>query len=304
LRFCIPLTPEAAHYFAPLMIGLSIASILYGGAIALAQTDIKKLVAYSSVAHMGFVTLGIFLFEQAGVQGAILQMLNHGIITGALFMLIGAVYERSHSRDIGKNRGLARSMPAFIGFWGLFALASLGFPGTNGFVGEILVFISAFRTNTALGLLAVPGALLGAAYMFRVSLKMIWDEPAAAGSGSDHASGHGDGHAGADSRFKDLNRREWTFLVLPAALVIFIGLVPGPFLKLIDPSINKLLTDYHTRAVAAPVPAGQPASAAHDGLLKTHMGQAVEILELADGQRLITARTVENTLSSPQGGQQ
>jgi NADH-quinone oxidoreductase subunit M len=303
LRFCIPLTPEAAHYFSPLMIGLSIASILYGGAIALGQTDIKKLVAYSSVAHMGFVTLGIFLFEQAGVQGAILQMLNHGIITGSLFMLIGAVYERSHSRDIEKNRGLARYMPAFVGFWGLFALASLGFPGTNGFVGEILVFISAFRTNPALGLLAVPGALLGAAYMFRVSLKMIWDDPAAEGAGSEHASGHGDAHA-ADGHFKDLNRREWTFLALPAALVIFIGLVPGPFLKIIDPSINKLLADYHTRIAAPLVPAGQPESAAHGSLTVPHPRQAVEILELADGQRLITARPVENTSSSTQGGQQ
>jgi NADH-quinone oxidoreductase subunit M len=281
------------------MIGLSIASILYGGAIALRQTDIKKLVAYSSVAHMGFVTLGIFLFEQAGVQGAILQMLNHGIITGSLFMLIGAVYERSHSRDIGKNRGLAKFMPAFIGFWGLFALASLGFPGTNGFVGEVLVLTSAFRISPVLGMLAVPGALLGAAYMFRVSLKMIWDEPSAEGHG-DHAAAHADaGHAGPadehaaehanEGHFKDLNRREWAFLALPAALVLFIGLAPSHFLKLIDPSVTKLLSDYHTRI-------DKPLVSSLDKL---------QIMEQPDGQKIITVRSEINIpVSSPEGEQQ
>jgi NADH-quinone oxidoreductase subunit M len=144
LRFCLPLLPEASAFFAPLMIALSVLSILYGGAVALGQEDIKKLVAYSSVAHMGFVTLGIFLFNQYGAKGALLQMLNHGIVTGALFMLIGALYERSHSREINKNLGLGKYLPAFMGFWGLFALASLAFPGTNGFVGEMLVFIAAF----------------------------------------------------------------------------------------------------------------------------------------------------------------
>ncbi len=247
LRFCLPLAPEASAYFAPLMIGLSIASILYGGAIALGQTDIKKLVAYSSVAHMGFVTLGIFLFEQAGTQGALLQMLNHGIVTGGLFMMIGAVYERSHSREIGANLGLGKYLPAFMGFWGLFALASLGFPGTNGFVGEVLVFISAFRADTVVGLLIVPGALLGAAYMFRVSLKLAWGQPSTAAS------------------WKDLNKREWTYLVLPAVFTLVIGLAPGPFLRLMDPSINRLLNDYHTRTLK-PVVASVDADSAVAGL--------------------------------------
>ena len=163
LRFCLPMTPMASDFFAPLMIGISIVSILYGGFVALGQNDIKKLVAYSSVAHMGFVTLGIFLFDKQGVQGALLQMLNHGIITGALFMMIGTIYERSHSRDITKNLGLGRYLPAFMGFWGLFALASLSFPGTNGFVGEILVFAAAFRVDPLVGAFIVPGALLSAA---------------------------------------------------------------------------------------------------------------------------------------------
>ncbi len=232
LRFCIPLTPEASSYFAPLMISISLASIVYGGAVALGQSDIKKLVAYSSVAHMGFVTLGIFLFEERGVQGAILQMLNHGIITGALFMLIGAVYERSHSRAIADNLGLGRYLPAFMFFWGLFALASLGFPGTNGFVGELLVFTAAFAVNPKLGLLIVPGVLIGAAYMFRVSLKMAWGRPSSATS------------------WKDLNKREWSYLILPAVLVISIGLYPDPFLKLVRPAVSTLIKEHSVRTEA------------------------------------------------------
>ena len=241
LRFCLPLTPEASSYFAPLMIALSIASILYGGFVCLGQNDIKKLIAYSSVAHMGFVTLGIFLFEERGVQGAILQMLNHGIITGALFMLIGAVYERSHSREIADNMGLGKYLPAFMFFWGLFALAALGFPGTNGFIGELLIFVAAFTINPWIGALIVPGVLLGAAYMFRLSLRLAWGQPSVAAS------------------WKDLNLREWSYLVLPAVLVIYIGLVPGPFIGLMQPSITGLL-DTHaakSRTVSADTPVMQ-----------------------------------------------
>lgn len=266
LRFCLPMTPMASEFFAPLMIGISIVSILYGGFVALGQNDIKKLVAYSSVAHMGFVTLGIFLFDLQGVQGALLQMLNHGIITGALFMMIGAIYERSHSREISKNLGLGKYLPAFMGFWGLFALASLSFPGTNGFVGEVLVFAAAFRVDPVVGALIVPGALLGAAYMFRVSLKMAWGTPASPVADDDdhghdaHAEAesavpeavaetpHGGRHDDRESKWPDLNRREWTYLVLPAMLVIMIGLAPTPFLGLVTPSVSKLLSDYSIRS--------------------------------------------------------
>ena len=253
LRFCLPLTPMACDFFGPMMIGISIASILYGGFVALGQSDIKKLVAYSSVAHMGFVTLGIFLFDQQGVQGALLQMLNHGIITGALFMMIGTIYERSHSREIGKNLGLGKYLPAFMGFWGLFALASLGFPGTNGFVGEMLVFAAAFRVDPIVGALIVPGALLGAAYMFRVSLKMAWGKPASPVAGhddhdEDHVAEHDDHHAEKKSLWPDLNCREFTYLAIPAVLVLMIGLAPTPFLNLVTPSVDKLLTDYSIRS--------------------------------------------------------
>jgi proton-translocating NADH-quinone oxidoreductase, chain M len=261
LRFCLPLTPMASEYFAPMMIGLSVVSILYGGFVALGQSDIKKLVAYSSVAHMGFVTLGIFLFDVQGVQGALLQMLNHGIITGALFMMIGAIYERSHSREITDNLGLGKYLPAFMGFWGLFALASLSFPGTNGFVGEMLVFAAAFRVDPVVGALIVPGALLGAAYMFRVSLKMAWGTPASPVSdahGHDAETDHAeDSHAEAEhghhddereSKWPDLNPREWSFVLIPAAFVLIIGLAPTPFLNMISPSLDKLITDQSVRA--------------------------------------------------------
>lgn len=265
LRFCLPLTPEASAYFAPLMITISIISILYGGAVALGQNDIKKLVAYSSVAHMGFVTLGIFLMDEYGARGAILQMLNHGIVTGALFMMIGAVYERSHSREIDKNLGLGKYLPAFMGFWGLYALASLGFPGTNGFVGELLVFVAAFRVDPFIGALIVPGALLGAAYMFRVSLKMAWGSPSSA------------------KTWPDLNRREWSYLLLPAVLTIVIGLAPGPFLRLIDPSVNKLLTDYRARTVPAIV-AVLDGSAAVESMDVTHSAMKL-MVQFTEGER-------------------
>lgn len=246
LRFCLPLTPAAAEYFAPMMIAVSVASILYGGVVALGQTDIKKLVAYSSVGHMGFVTLGIFLFNQRGVEGALFQMLNHGVITGGLFMMIGTVYERSHSRDIQKNLGLGKYMPAFMFFWGLFSLASFGFPGTNGFVGEILVFVGAFNHSLLVGALLVPGALLSAAYMFRVGLKMAWGQPSSAKSWS------------------DLCLREWLFLAGPAVMVFYIGLAPGLFFQMITPSVDKLLADYDTRRVAvvdaAPVQTPAPSA--------------------------------------------
>ncbi|MCL2028924.1 MAG: NADH-quinone oxidoreductase subunit M [Deltaproteobacteria bacterium] len=240
LRFCLPLTPAASLYFAPLMIFLSIVAILYGGAIALAQSDIKKLVAYSSVAHMGFVTLGIFLFSVRGLEGAIVQMLNHGIITGALFMLIGAIYERSRSREIDGNLGLGRYLPAFMFFWGLMSLASFGFPGTNGFVGEFLVIVAAFGQTTEicgvnvplLGLLTAPGAMLAAAYSLKVTLKLAWGKPSSA----------------RDKNWADLNFREWAYMLLPAFFVIYLGLAPGGLMSTINPSISATVETFQSRA--------------------------------------------------------
>ena len=313
LRFCLPMTPMASDYFAPLMIGISIVSILYGGFVALGQNDIKKLVAYSSVAHMGFVTLGIFLFDQQGIQGALLQMLNHGIVTGGLFMMIGTIYERSHSREISKNLGLGKYLPAFMGFWGLFALASLGFPGTNGFVGEILVFAAAFRVDPLVGVFIVPGALLSAAYMFRVSLKMAWGTPASPIADDDcsdhgahakeshapealHGGDHGHGHHDDDkeSKWPDLNPREWTYCAIPAVLVLLIGLAPTPFLNMVTPSVDKLLASYTIRTNKTVV-------ASYDGSevmrLTTFASAAVKMV-LEPGQTSSIPATHADTLAA------
>ncbi|MDR2442823.1 MAG: NADH-quinone oxidoreductase subunit M, partial [Deltaproteobacteria bacterium] len=247
LRFSLPMAPAASVYFAPMMIAISIASILYGGAVALGQKDIKKLIAYSSVAHMGFVTLGIFLFSAVGINGAIFQMLNHGIITGALFMMIGAVYERSHSREIARNLGLGKYLPAFMFFWGLFGLASFGFPGTNGFVGEFMVILAAFQEGTILGLLVIPGALLSAAYILKVTLKMAWGQPASPKGGG----------------WLDLKKKEWAYLVIPAVLVIWLGLAPGGVLGLISPTVEDTLKTFKAKSsrvnlVVLTSPSGKP----------------------------------------------
>jgi NADH-quinone oxidoreductase subunit M len=223
MRFSLPLTPAASIYFAPMMIAFSLASILYGGAVALGQSDIKKIIAYSSVGHMGFVTLGIFLFNRYGLQGALFQMLNHGITTGALFMMVGAIYERSHSREIQDNLGLGKYLPAYMGFWGLFAFSSFAFPGTNSFVGELLVFLGAFGKKTWIGLVMVPGVALAAAYMLRLTQKMSWGEPA------------------SPKGWKDLVPREWLYLIPAAFFVLYIGLSPKPFFNIMTPTLDHLI---------------------------------------------------------------
>lgn len=225
IRFCLSITPEASIYFAPLMIGLSLVGIIYGGLVALGQSDIKKLIAYSSVAHMGFVTLGIFLFNIHGLEGAILQMINHGITTGALFMLVGIIYERSRSTAIKDNMGVAKFLPMYIFFMGFFSFSSLAFPGTNSFVGEALVLIGAFDYHLAIGLLAIPGALLAAAYMLRLLLRMSYGEPAAPNV----------------RQWNDLNIREWIYLTPLAVLVPYLGLAPTLALSTMSPSVEKVL---------------------------------------------------------------
>jgi NADH-quinone oxidoreductase subunit M len=241
LRFCLPLTPEASVTFAPMMIAISVASILYGGFVALGQRDMKKLIAYSSVAHMGFVTLGIFLFSLRGLEGALMVMLNHGITTGALFMLVGCIYERSHSREIAENMGLGKYLPAYMGFFGLFALSSLGFPGTNSFVGELLVLIGVFAEKPWVGAAVIPGVLLGAAYMLRLGQKLAWGEPSRA------------------KAWTDLNAREWLYFAPLAILVVYIGLAPGLTLRAIDPTLTRVLGEVRTRSAAvASAPGSRP----------------------------------------------
>jgi NADH-quinone oxidoreductase subunit M len=229
LRFCLPMTPLGVQAFGPYVLALSIAGIVYGGLTALAQSDMKRLVAYSSVAHMGFVTLGIFVLNVNGINGAILQMINHGITTGALFLCVGMIYERTHSRELAKATGIGKVMPIYVTALTVFGLSSLAFPGTNSFVGEFLVLVGGFSYSKILGLLAIPGVVLGAAYMLRMLQRIIW------GGMNNPETGY----------LHDLNVREIITLAPLVVLVLWIGFAPGPFLDVMDASVKHLLDQFH-----------------------------------------------------------
>ena len=229
LRFAIPITPEATMTLAPAILWLSIAGIIYGGFTALAQSDMKKLIAYSSVGHMGFVTLGIFVLNTAGVEGAILQMINHGITTGALFLCIGMIYERTHSRELRDATGVGKHMPIYVTFLTFFSLSSFGFPATNSFVGEFLILAGTFQYSIPLALAAIPGAVLAAAYMLRMLQKIVW-------GGTDNPD---------QSWIKDLNVREIVTLAPFLFFVFWIGLGAQPFIDIIHVSVENLLNNYH-----------------------------------------------------------
>ncbi|MBA4416570.1 MAG: NADH-quinone oxidoreductase subunit M [Syntrophus sp. (in: bacteria)] len=221
LRFCLPITPAASVYFAPLMIILSVIGIIYGGFVCLSQTDMKKLIAYSSVAHMGFATLGIFTLTLFGFEGALLQMLNHGITTGGLFLCVGIVYERTHSREIYDNAGLGPIMPVYVGFFGLFAISSFAFPGTNNFVGELYILIGTFINNKIAGFLAVVGAIIAAAYTLRLLKQIVWGRE--------------------DKRIiPDMNLREIIYLAPLVVFVIWMGLFPRPFVLTVEKTLAHL----------------------------------------------------------------
>jgi NADH-quinone oxidoreductase subunit M len=225
LRFCLPITPDATMLLATPIVWLSIAGIIYGGFTALAQQDMKKLIAYSSVGHMGFVTLGIFVLNTRGIEGAILQMINHGVTTGALFLCVGMIYERTHSRELALAAGVGKYMPWFVTFLAVFALSSFAFPGTNSFIGEFLVLAGTFEHNTILALAAIPGAVLAAAYMLRMLQKIVWG-----------------GVANPDQSYlDDLNLREIVILAPFLFFVFWIGLGPQPFIDLMHTSVSHLL---------------------------------------------------------------
>lgn len=229
LRFCLPITPDATLLLAHPILWLSIAGIIYGGFTALAQQDMKKLIAYSSVGHMGFVTLGIFVLNTRGVEGAILQMINHGVTTGALFLCVGMIYERTHSRDLALATGVGRYMPWFVTLLAVFSLSSFGFPGTNSFIGEFLILAGAFEHNIWLALAAIPGAVLAAAYMLRMLQKIVWG-----------------GTANPDqSHLTDLGAREIAVLAPFLLFVFWIGLKPQPFIDLMHGSVSQLLDQLH-----------------------------------------------------------
>ena len=227
LRFCLPMLPEASAAFAPLIQGLSVLAILYGGAMALAQHDFKRLIAYSSIAHMGFVTLGIFGLNTQSVQGAVLQMVNHGITTGALFLVAGMLYDRTHDRTINNYGGLHQVMPRFAVVLSLFTVASFGLPGTGNFIGEFLVLAGTWSHSYFMVLLVLAGIVLGAAYMLGMFQRLVLG-PVSPQSATLH----------------DLNRREIA-CVIPLALAVFvIGLYPTVMLDLMHASVTTLAQDF------------------------------------------------------------
>ena len=225
LRFCLPMFPEASAQFATFILWLSVFAIVYGGYLALAQTDLKKLVAYSSVSHMGFVTLGIFVFNSQGIQGAILQMFNHGLTTGALFLTVGQLYDRTHSRAIGDYGGLHKSMPRFVALFFLFSVAAFGLPGTCNFIGEFLVLVGTSETSFVMVLLAMGGIVLAAAYMLWMLQRVALGEPTNK----------------AAAILPDLSNRELATVIPLAILVLWIGLYPGPLMEMMDASVTHLV---------------------------------------------------------------
>ena len=225
LRFSLPIAPDAAREFAWLMIAFSLVAVVYVGLVAMVQEDMKKLVAYSSVAHMGFVTLGFFIFNDIGVSGALVQMIAHGFVSGAMFLSIGVLYDRVHSREIASYGGVVNTMPKFAAFALLFAMANCGLPGTAGFVGEWMVILGAVKYNFVVGALAASALIFGAAYTLWMFKRVYLGAPA-----NDHVKA-----------LKDINAREFIMLALLAAAVLYMGLYPRPFTDVMEASVADLL---------------------------------------------------------------
>ena len=239
IRFSLGIFPIASSYFAPFIFTLSIIAIIYASLVALVQTDMKKLIAYSSVAHMGFVTLGIFTFTLQGIEGAIIQMLSHGIISAALFLCVGVVYDRIHTREIDRYGGLVNRMPIYAFAFMVFIMGSIGLPGTSGFVGEFLVLLSIFSVNTYFAVFATSGVVLAAAYSLWLYRKVIF--------GSLIKDDLQD--------ILDLSYREIIILFPLAFLTIFFGFYPQPLIDIIEPSTIQLITN-----IANDVAIAEPAS--------------------------------------------
>ena len=235
LRFSVPMLPQASAYFAPLMFALSVIAVIYTSLVALAQTDMKKLIAYSSVAHMGVVTVGIFSLNIQGVSGALFQMLSHGVVSGALFLCVGVIYDRMHTREIARYGGLADRMPAYALTFMLFMMASVGLPGTSGFVGEILVAIGALRVNFWLALLSSTGMILGAAYMLYLYRRVLFGrltKPDLRG-------------------ILDLSPREALVFAPLVVVTLWMGVYPSSFSHFFDASVEALVRNQQA-AMAAP----------------------------------------------------
>lgn len=228
LRFSLPMLPDASQFFAPMMMVLSVIAIIYASLVALAQTDMKKMIAYSSVAHMGFVTLGLFSFTQEGMQGAVFQMISHGVLSAALFLCVGVVYDRLHTREIARYGGIAKNMPVYAIFFVIFMLGSVGLPGTSGFVGEMLALVGAFKYGAVWAVLAASGMVLGAAYMLILTRKTLFGPQVNADAAA----------------MDDLVNREYLYLLPLAALAIWWGIQPNGVLGVIGRPIADILLRY------------------------------------------------------------
>jgi NADH-quinone oxidoreductase subunit M len=225
LRFSLPIAPDASHLLAPLMVALSLIAVVYIGLVALVQSDMKKLIAYSSVSHMGFVTLGFFLFNALGIEGAMIQMVSHGFVSGALFLCVGVMYDRMHSRLIADYGGVVNRMPLFAAFFMLFAMANSGLPGTSGFVGEFMVIMGAVKVNFWYAFFAGATLIFGAAYTLWMYKRVIFGAIANA-----HVA-----------ELKDISGREFLVLGIVAAAVLWMGLYPLPWTEMMHTSVNNLL---------------------------------------------------------------
>jgi NADH-quinone oxidoreductase subunit M len=251
VRFAMPLFPQATERFTPLIATLSVIGIIYASLVAMVQEDVKKLVAYSSVAHLGFVMLGVFALNQMGLQGGMLQMLNHGVSTGALFLIVGFIYERRHTRLITDFGGLSKQMPVFATIFMIVTFSSIGLPGTNGFVGEFLVLLGAFESSLRwYAIIASSGVILSAVYMLWMFQRVMFgklDNP-------------------KNQKLEDLNSREIAIMVPLIFLIFFMGFYPKPFIDKMTPALDKVITQTRlTKPVAAQpqmqpaaMPAGQP----------------------------------------------
>ncbi len=225
LRFSLPMFPDASEFFMPFIFSLSIVAIIYTSLVALMQQDMKKLIAYSSVAHMGIVTIGIFAFNTQGIEGSIFQMLSHGVVSAALFLIVGVVYDRMHSREIASYGGLVHRMPVYAFVFMIFMLASIGLPATSGFVGEFLIFVGVFQVNTWVAMLGLIGVILGAAYMLWLYRRVIFGEL----------------NKESLKSITDLNMREIGFFAPLVALALFMGIYPKPFLDVLHVSVENLV---------------------------------------------------------------
>lgn len=226
IRFAVPIFPEISHEMAPYIAIVGVIGIIYGSLVAWSQNDVKKLVAYSSVAHLGAVMLGLFSNNVAGVEGAVIQMVNHGLSTSALFLLVGMLYERRHTRLIEDYGGIAKIIPVFSTFFMLVMLSSIGLPGLNGFVGEFLIIFGAFQKFPALAVLGVLGVILSAVYMLSMYQRVVF----------------GGVTKEENKKIKDVNVREWVYMIPILAMIVFIGIYPGPFLRKMETSVKQYIS--------------------------------------------------------------